>query len=288
MVGVAVLLQATGSGACAAVVDAVPGAVPGTGQQSGTATYYTLAGLSNCGFTAPADGLYVALSPSEYAAAGACGGYLDVTGRTGTVRVKIIDQCPECATGHIDLSRQAFAKIDDPVKGQVPVTYHLVSDPPLSAALTFTVKSGSSQYWLAILVDNTGNPLSSVAVQSGGGWTALSRQDYNYWLASAGAGGGPFTVRVTDVAGHQAVVSGIRLSPGAVQSTTVRLYAGSGTGAVTGATAPRAAAGTSPPASASASVGTSPAGSSSAEPAATIGNVAAPMLAAPSTRANCH
>jgi len=274
IVGVAVLLQATGAPACAA---GVPAGVPtGTARHSGTATFYTLGGTGNCGTPPPADNLFVALGPSEYAAAGACGGYLDVTGGKGTVRVKVIDQCPECATGHLDLSRQAFARIDDPVRGQVPITYTGVVNPATGTGLSFVVKTGSSAYWLAVLVDNAGNPLSTVEVRQGGSWRALDRQDYNYWLAAGGAGRGPFTLRVTDVYGHQATVSGVALSPGAVQRTAVRLYgAGAAAGTVTRAASPtawRVAATPSParpspvdslaaaPAAAATATGTPPAG----------------------------
>jgi expansin (peptidoglycan-binding protein) len=66
----------------------------------------------NCSLpAAPADRLYVALGPSEYSAGAACGGHLDVTGPRGKVRVLIMDQCPECQPGHLDLSKEAFARI---------------------------------------------------------------------------------------------------------------------------------------------------------------------------------
>ncbi|HKS98950.1 MAG TPA: expansin EXLX1 family cellulose-binding protein, partial [Rugosimonospora sp.] len=229
ILGVAVLLQTTGGPACAALPAASAG-------HAGIATFYTPGGgTGNCSFPSlPADGLYVALSPPEYAAAGACGGYLDVTGRTGTVRVKVVDQCPGCAAGHLDLSRQAFARIDDPVRGQVPIRYTAVVNPQPAAALSFVVKTGSSQYWLAILVDGAGNPLSTVEVKVGGGWQALARQDYDYWLAAGGAGKGPFTLRVTDTYGHQVTASGIGLSPGTVQRSTAHLYGpGAGTAGTT-------------------------------------------------------
>jgi expansin (peptidoglycan-binding protein) len=269
VVGTAVALQATGAPACAATV-----------QHSGTATFYTGLGtggnVGNCGFPAPpADNLFVALSPAEYAAAGACGAYLDVTGRRGTVRVKVVDQCPECATGHLDLSRQAFARVDDPVKGQVSIRYRAVVNPPVPAPLSVVVKTGSSQYWLGVLVDNHGNPLSSVEVKTGSGWRALARQSYNYWLADSGAGRGPFTLRVKDVYGHTATVSGIRLSPDTVQRTGVRLY-GSGTAAAPTRASP-AARRTSAPAA-------TPVASTVADPVES----AAAAIAAPTTPRPCH
>ena len=56
---------------------------------------------------------------------------------------------------------------------------------------------------------------------------SLSRASYNYWIATSGAGTGPFTVQLTDTEGHQATLSGIQLEPGAVQQTSVRMYGSS-------------------------------------------------------------
>ena len=50
------------------------------------------------------------------------------------------------------------------------------------------------------------------------------RTTYGYWLASSGAGPGPFTVRLTDSLGHQATVDGITISPGVVQATGTSMY----------------------------------------------------------------
>ena len=108
----------------------------------------------------PGDGLYVALSPSEYDNAAPCGSYLEVS--------------------------------------------QVIADPPLPGPLALRVKEGSSQYWLALLVMNTGNPLAAVQVRTpSGGWTDLARASFNYWIARSGAGPGPFTVRLTDTLGHQ-------------------------------------------------------------------------------------
>lgn len=215
VVGVALLLQNGGS-ACAAP--------PSTSRSSGKATFYDLAGTTgNCSFpSAPADDLFVALGPEQYAAGASCGSFLDVTGPKGTVRVKVFDSCPECEPGHLDLSRTAFRKIADEVQGIVPVTYRTVTDPPTPGPLSVRIKEGSSAYWFAALIDNHGNRLRTVTVN---GKTA-TRADYNYWIIDGGAGSGPFTVRVTDVLGHAATLTGIKLSPGTTQKTSVRLTAG--------------------------------------------------------------
>jgi expansin (peptidoglycan-binding protein) len=225
--------QAVGSPACAlelpAAVQAGTALRAGTAVQagtvSGTATYYK-SPPGNCSYPSPpADGLYVALSPSEYASAAACGGYLEVHGPDGSVRVEVVDQCPECAAGHIDLSAAAFAKIAPVSAGQVSVSYTHLANPAVPGPLGLRVKEGSSRYWLALLATNTGNPLASVAVRSpSGGWHDLARADYNYWIAASGVGDGPFTVRLTDTAGHQVTVGGIALSPGVVQGTGTYMY----------------------------------------------------------------
>ena len=242
--------QATAAPACASVIMPGTAAMPGTvvsgtaltgaaaagtqtsggasGATSGEATHYELAagGMGNCSYPSPAAGqLYVALPPSEYGAAAACGSYLQVTGPDGSVTAEVVDQCPECQAGHIDLSEQAFARIAPLNAGLVPVSYHTIADPPLPAPLSMLVKTGSSAYYLALLPINNGNPLAAVAVRQGsGGWQELARTTYGYWLASSGAGPGPFTVRLTDSLGHQATVNGITISPGVVQATGTSMY----------------------------------------------------------------
>jgi len=225
--------QVAGGRACASVMPAA----------AGTATHYVLTGTGNCSYPSPpADGLFVALSPAEYHGAAACGGYVEVSGPNGSVRAEVIDQCPPCAAGHIDLSEAAFARIAPLSAGLVSVTYRAVADPALPAPVALRVKEGSSRYWLALLAMNTGNPLASVQVQSTpGGWRDLVRADYNDWIAASGAGSGPFTVRLTDTAGHQVAVHGVTLEPGVVQDTGIRMY-GAGSAASPASPAPASSA----------------------------------------------
>ncbi|MBQ1074821.1 hypothetical protein KBX06_16855 [Micromonospora sp. C31] len=234
VLGLSLALRSGAAPACAAppALAAPPAAgVP----HEGRATFYDSKGAGgNCSYpAAPANRLYVALGPGEYAAGAACGGYLDVTGPRGTVRVLVMDQCPECADGHLDLSREAFARIADPVQGIVRVSYRAVVDPPLSGPLTFRVKEGSSRWWLAVQVAGHGNPLRAVEVRQAGadGWRPAAREDYNYWLVASGAGPGPYEIRVTDTRGHRVTADGVRLAPGQVQRGTVRMYGRGGVAA---------------------------------------------------------
>ena len=204
----------------------------------GIATSYESNDGGNCMMPGPpADRLDAALSHDEYGTADACGGYLDVTGPRGTVRVLITNQCPECPVGHVDLSSTAFARIADPVAGRVPVTYSLARDPPVAQPIAIRVKDGSSRWWMQIQALDHGNPLASFELQTAQGWRSLTRTAHNYWTAeNPGPGDGPFTVRVTDVYGQSATIDGIALAPEQVQRTGARLY---GQGAGGGPAAPQ-------------------------------------------------
>ena len=264
-----------------------------SGTISGTATHYVLTGLPNCSYPSPpADDLFVALSPPQYDGAAACGGYLTVTGPDGSVTVQVIDQCPDCAAGHIDLSEPAFAELAPLGAGLINVRYQYLADPPLPGPITMEVKSGSSQYWLALLADNTGNPLAAVQVETpSGGWISLARASYNYWIAQSGAGAGPFTVRLTDTEGNQVTVHNVALDPGAVQSTGVRMYGAGSALAEPAAASPSAAPSSAAPAtSARASSSVSPA-SRAAATVQRAGAAPAPRLTAaalsPTPSATC-
>ena len=194
---------------------------------SGIATHYVLhGGGGNCSYPGPpANQLFVALSTREYNNAAPCGSYLQVKGPHGTVRVEVIDQCPECAVGHIDLSEPAFAKLAPLKAGIIPVTYQTIVNPPLPGPVSFLVKNGSSRYWLAIVVINTGNAIASVQVKTASGhWLNLGHVNWNAWIAQSGAGPGPFTIRVTDKLRHQVTIRNIALKPGAVQRTKTWMY----------------------------------------------------------------
>jgi expansin (peptidoglycan-binding protein) len=248
VVGVALLLQNTGS-ACAAP--------PSTSAKKGKATFYDLAGgTGNCSFPkSPADDLFVALGPDQYAKGAACGTYLDVTGPKGKVRVKVTDSCPECPAGHLDLSRTAFKKIGAEVAGIIPITYRTVPNASTPAPISVRIKEGSSRYWLAVLIDNHANQLASIKVNG----KSTHREDFNYWIIDAGAGNGPLTIKITDVYGRSTTASGVRLSPGVIQKTSARLSGSVTEGAAAaGATAKKKATPKPSPSSAAPSASSAP------------------------------
>jgi len=271
----AVAAPAPVEGAVPAVVRAAP---PDSGKvYKGKASHYDGGNSGgNCSFPGPpANRLYVALGPAQYAGGAACGSFLEVTGPKGKVRVMVLDRCAGCRGNKIDLSKQAFAKIADLSAGIVSVRYRFVVNPPVSGPLTFRIKGGASKYWFAVQVGNHGNPLKSVAVRrAGGDWRRAKRKPDNYWVVDGGLGTGPYEIRVTDIHGNEAVATGIQLKPRKVQRSRVRLYG-------TAPGSPRPSAPTASPAPPTGPVETPSAGPTSVP--ATVPPTAPP--AAPATRA---
>ncbi|WP_214109472.1 expansin EXLX1 family cellulose-binding protein [Acrocarpospora catenulata] len=190
----------------------------------GRAFFYEPASpLGNCSLPDPGP-LFASVSTDEYAGSAACGGYLDITGPRGSVRVQVVDRCPGCRRGELDLSRAAFARIGDLRAGVVPVAYGRVRNPWVPAPLAFRVKAGSSADWLAVQVVDHGNPLRAVRIRDGAQWRDLRRGADNYWVLGEGPAPDPFTVRVTDVYGNQVTATDLALAPGRLQRTTHRLY----------------------------------------------------------------
>src|SRR5947207_9220660 len=80
--------------------------------RSGQATFYDATGAGNCSFDpTPNDLMVGAMNQTDYAGSLLCGAYVEISGPKGVVVVRIVDRCPECPTGNIDLSQEAFARI---------------------------------------------------------------------------------------------------------------------------------------------------------------------------------
>jgi len=177
---------------------------------TGIATYYDATGDGACMFgPSPNDLMVAAMNAEEYNHAAYCGAYVQVNGRQGTITVRIVDLCPECLAGHLDLSLQAFALIDDVPLGRVPITWRVVS-PALSGPIAYHFKDGSNQWWTAVQIRHHRNPIAKLEYWNGSAWITVPRTDYNYFVqTNPGMGVGPYTFRVTDWYSNTLVDSGI-------------------------------------------------------------------------------
>ncbi|KAL9544889.1 hypothetical protein PS6_008535 [Mucor atramentarius] len=86
---------------------------------SGDATYYSV-GLGSCGDT-NSDGEMVAALSEKLMGTGSNGSYCG--GKS--VTVKVVDSCPGCGEGDVDLSPTAFKKLGALSEGVIPITWSL-------------------------------------------------------------------------------------------------------------------------------------------------------------------
>ncbi len=115
--------------------------------------------------------------------------------------VRIVDQCPGCAEGDVDLSQEAFAEIAELSAGRVDITWQLVS-PVLDGPIVYHFKDGSNQWWTAVQIRNHRNPIAKVEYWNGSSYVDVLRLSYNYFVEAGGMGPGPYNFRVTDTLGN--------------------------------------------------------------------------------------
>jgi expansin len=185
-----------------------PDIVPTLAPIEGQATFYSADGTGACSFPAtPRDLDVAALSASHYGNAAYCGACVKVKGPKAEITLRIVDLCPGCAKGSLDLSESAFAKIADPIEGVVPIRWSVV---PCAAPgpLSYVTKEGTSKYWTAIQVRNHRTPIAKLEIEKGGVFVDAPRANYNYFVLATGAGtDGAFRVRVTSVSGETLIDS---------------------------------------------------------------------------------
>jgi len=195
-------------------------------EHSGEATYYDADGSGACSFDpSPDDLLVAAMNAADYDGSAACGTCAAVDGPDGSVMVRIVDLCPGCAAGDLDLSPSAFEQIAPLSAGRVPITWRYVAC-PVDGPVRYRFKEGSSQWWTALQVRNHRFGILELEVRpAGGDWRAVSRAEYNYFVEAAGVGDGPFDVRITDVHGHVVEDDGLTVADSAEVAGAAQLAA---------------------------------------------------------------
>ncbi|KAF7547466.1 hypothetical protein G7046_g8995 [Stylonectria norvegica] len=204
--------SASASASAEPTADAASGSVSSSGSTelsstavSGSSTFYggNLSGgaCSFSTYTIPS-GLYgTAFSGQPWDSAANCGACIEITGPSGTITAMIVDECPECTTGHLDLFPDAFTAVGG-TDGIVSTSYKFVAC-GITSPITLHNKSGTSQYWFSMQVVNANEPVKSLEVSIDGGstWAATTRKDYNFFENPSGFGTSTVDVRVTSTTG---------------------------------------------------------------------------------------
>lgn len=188
------------------------------------ATHYDADGTGACSFAASTDRMVAAINRTDYDHAAWCGACLEVAGPNGEIVVRVVDSCPGCKPGDLDLSVEAFAEIAPPKAGRIPISWRPVPC-AVDGALGYAWKDGSNAHWAAIQVRNHRHPIASVEARDrGGAWKPLKRSLYNYFIGSA-LGPGPHALRITDTRGHTVEDPAIALGDAETRTGTVQFPA---------------------------------------------------------------
>lgn len=120
------VLVAAALGSAAAVDSRAPAgdAVVARASYSGDMTYFN-PGLGACGQTNNDNDAVAAVSSAVYSSGGACNKQATLHYNGKSTTVKVVDLCPSCATGSIDVSPSAFQKLAPLSAGRVQITWEL-------------------------------------------------------------------------------------------------------------------------------------------------------------------
>jgi len=166
---------------------------------SGEGTYYTFAdGSGACMYDKTSDIHIAALNAPDWAGSAWCGACADVTGPNGNqVRVRIVDQCGDCAKGQLDFHPDAFALLAPKEQGRIAITWNFVAC-DAQGPVSYKFKDGANIYWSAVQVRNSRFPITKLETSKDGvAFVEAQRQDYNYFLNGSGFGAGATQVRIT-------------------------------------------------------------------------------------------
>ncbi len=195
----ALLAAALAMGSSTAAFAACPAPLRGMGD----ATYYAADGAGACSYPAnPADPFVVALNNPQWQGAAHCGECLEVTGPLGSVVVRVVDKCPECLAGDVDLHPTAFDQIALRSQGRVAVRWERV-DCPVTGNVGMRVKDGSNPWWLALIPDFHRQGIAAMSVVIDGVAQPMQRMDYNAFVYSSGVElGFPLQLNLTGSSGE--------------------------------------------------------------------------------------
>ncbi|GMF32430.1 unnamed protein product [Phytophthora lilii] len=141
---------------------------------TGDGTSYTLGQVSagNCNFMYdPGVGdNYAALNSEQWDSTANCGRCAQVScddsrcsDTTSTATVYIVDRCPECSEGDLDLSPTVFKQLTGSDPSRYSIKWKFV-DCPVTGNIEYCTKSGSSSSWLAVQPANFANGVASVKI----------------------------------------------------------------------------------------------------------------------------
>jgi expansin (peptidoglycan-binding protein) len=176
---------------------------------------------TSCGYARGGlSGYVAAVDPTTFAGSASCGACVRIETAAAVVVAQVVELGPRPSSANpsaLAVNRSALSLLvpDGSTFVEQGVAWRFVPCPlSPTTAMTFQFQEGSNANYAALLIQKHRFPLASVEYLGNGGYRSLVRSSYNHWVAASGMGGGPFTVRVTDVLGHSVEQKGVPLRPG--------------------------------------------------------------------------
>ena len=123
---------------------------------------------------------------------------------------KVVDKCPECDKGHLDLFENAWKALSPDSSDPMTTSWTEV-ECGITSPLVLHNKSGTSPYWFSMQVINANEAVAKLEVSTDGGktWQGTKRQDYNFFENPSGFGASKMTIRVTGASGKTVTVENV-------------------------------------------------------------------------------
>lgn len=193
---------------------------PLTEWHRGEGTFYggVAGGWGNCALPVPlGDTMHAAMNHTDYDSSAICGACVRVVGPKGEVTLRIVDRCPECKPGDIDMTPQAFYKLAQAKDGRIKIAWQLITCPDTEICIKY--KEGSSAYWTAIQIRNHAYPIAKLEYQNAQNvFVPIHRDMYNYFVQEQGIdavkspNAGPYVFRITSALGQSIVTPPVPFS----------------------------------------------------------------------------
>ncbi|TMW65228.1 hypothetical protein Poli38472_009395 [Pythium oligandrum] len=224
----------------------------------GDGTAYTLGQTSagNCNMMAAngdAGQNYAALNNEQWEDTKNCGRCAEVScadarcgDKSTTQIVQILDRCPECKHGDLDLSPSVFGKITGSNPSRYKIRWRFV-DCPIQGNIKYCLKGGSNNFWTAIQPTNVVSGVSSLKIN--GKQTKMLSSAYYYLLdgnSESQVDLSSLKVTITSVNG-ETIEDTVSLKDSSCTEGTSQFARGAGGGPVLAAPAPTPAPNTPSP-----------------------------------------
>ena len=180
-------------------------------QGDGTASYEEVEDGSNfaCSYRALPDKAktnFVAINLPQWDEGRACGKCVNVwctdpfcTTQFEPVKLMVVDLCPECKEGDLDLSIPAYEEVTGRWPHRLRVEWDWTDCGEwFEDDIRMDLKDGSNAWWRAFYFSNSRYPLSSVSING----RSLERQEFNFWTDRGYLETGPYKIVLTSLAGE--------------------------------------------------------------------------------------